>query len=381
MRILHVIPALTKGGAERVAIDLANQSMAAGHRVSLVAAYPVDPQLLQKDLDPKIDIRFVRQRKSRLGAYLSAFAWIARNREFLADQEVVHCHLTFGSVFGDILQRRIGTNTRPAVVETYHAVGMAIPAWKRWLHAHLLRRRDAVALMATDPYWRIWQSARRPNIVKIIPNGIVPRPPPSAERIEAYRRKACLPSDAFMIGSVGRLLHERRPDMLVKAFACAVAALPENAHLVLGGEGPERPRLLSLAASLGIADRVHLPGLVHEPGELLAHLRIYLTVNVGQTSGIAAIEAAQNGLPIVAYQMVTDYQPDPDDWIWSSSEASAMGQQLSQLATDGEARHALAARQKAYARQHHSAGAMALAYHALYKAAVNNKGSSKRADQ
>ena len=74
---------MSKGGSERVAVDLANAAVADGHQVSMVLAYPVDPSLLQDDLDPRVEIRFVRAARSRLGAYLSLARWIVPNRRWI----------------------------------------------------------------------------------------------------------------------------------------------------------------------------------------------------------------------------------------------------------------------------------------------------------
>ena len=42
MNIVHVVPALTKGGAERVAVELANHAVGSGHKVTLIAGWSVD---------------------------------------------------------------------------------------------------------------------------------------------------------------------------------------------------------------------------------------------------------------------------------------------------------------------------------------------------
>lgn len=380
MRVLHVLPALTAGGAERVAVDLANQFTHDGHDVAMLLAYTVDPSPLSQSLDPRVEIRFVGGCKARFGAYFLLRRWLRANRAWVAGFDIVHAHLTFGSVTASFI-RNCSKEAGPAVVETNHSVGMAIASWRRALQAILLEDRDAVALMASDPYWQMWRSANRPAIIDIIPNGVFPRPAPSAAQIEAYRREVAIPPDALLIGSVGRLLHERRPDALLEAFAAAAAELPGNVHLVLGGEGPERAALRTRAAELGLGDRVHLPGLVHKPGELLASLDLYLTVNVGGTTGIAAIEAAMSGLSVVAFQMDPAYRAAAGDWIWSSNNIAGLGARIAGLINDKAERDATAKRQSRHARAHHSADTMAKAYLAFYKSALRGRERTIDADQ
>ena len=59
MKITHLNPALTKGGAEKVLVDLANLAARQGHEVSIVSAIAVDPVLLQDQVDPRVKLHFV----------------------------------------------------------------------------------------------------------------------------------------------------------------------------------------------------------------------------------------------------------------------------------------------------------------------------------
>jgi len=61
---------------------------------------------------------------------------------------------------------------KPAVVETYHSVGMKVPSWKRSLHAWLATFRDGLALMALDPYWSAYRRGQKEKNIKFIPNGV-----------------------------------------------------------------------------------------------------------------------------------------------------------------------------------------------------------------
>lgn len=370
MKILHIILALTKGGAERVAVDLANAGVRAGHDVSMLLAYPVDPALMQNELDPRVDVRFVRPKRSRFGAYIATIPFILRAREWLKSHDIVHCHLTFGSVFGTLLGclRR-----RPTIVETYHAVGVAIPAWKRALHRLLLKRRDATVLMAEDEYWLDFTNRQGHRLVKQIPNGVSQRPPAPKADVAAVRRAAGVPVKGRLVGTVGRLQHERRPDALVLAFGEAARMLPPSVHFLVGGEGPERAALTATANRMGIGDRVHFCGLVRDPAAVFANLELYVTINVGPITGIAALEAAMSGLPVVAFQMVPGYVGGATDWIWSSHDPVAVGNRIVELMTHSGAREALAAHQQAYAVKHHSLDAMARAYDDLYEEALRGK--------
>lgn len=377
MKILHVLPALTKGGAERVAVELANHAASAGHDVTMVAAVPAEPRLLADRLDDRVRLMFVMPagRKVR-PAYARIVPWIFRHRGLLFDQDVIHCHLSFGATFGAVIQalRALARRRTPVVVETYHAVGMAIPGRNRAIHAMLLKPRDGVALIAEDCYWRGFAAKARPRLVRTIPNGL---PQPRSAKPDAaarYAERIGLPRDPLIVGSIGRLSVDRRPELLLETFAQLVRITPHDVHLLLGGEGSERGRLKMRAKSLGLGDRVHLPGLVEEPGEALASINIYLTVNVGATTGIAAFEAAGSGVPVVAIQLDGDYPPAADDWIWSSADPKAVAAHLAELMDNPRSLAELARKQQAHVRAHHDIETMARAYDRLYEDALAGRG-------
>ena len=153
MKIVHVVPALTKGGGERVAIDLANHAVDSGDQVSIIAGWPVESKLLLNAVNPKVSVCYVSQSKtSKIGRYFNLISWVIRNRFWLANQDILHCHLTYGSIFGTIV-KILRNGKQPSIIETYHAVGMPIPRLNRWLHALLAKYRDAIVLMAEDIFW------------------------------------------------------------------------------------------------------------------------------------------------------------------------------------------------------------------------------------
>jgi glycosyltransferase involved in cell wall biosynthesis len=112
-----------------------------------------------------------------------------------------------------------------------------------------------------------------------------------APHASSEKPAAC--SGAFTLLSVSRLTREKRVDILIHA----VALLP-GAELVILGEGPERRRLERLAYSLRVSDRIHFEGW-KDPAPYYAHARAYVQASRYEGYGMAAMEAALSGLPII----------------------------------------------------------------------------------
>jgi hypothetical protein len=207
MKITHLNPALTKGGAEKVLVDLANLAAARGHEVSIVSARQVDPALLEDQVDPQVKLHFVRaEGGGKYGAYAAMLPWLARNWHWLSQQDVVHCHMTYGALLGSAirLRRALAGADKPKIVETFHGVGMPIRPWQRTLAAMQAKRRDGYALMAEDDYWAAFTKANPQLPLAIIPNGIALPPASSETERRAYRREAGVPDGAPVIGTIGR---------------------------------------------------------------------------------------------------------------------------------------------------------------------------------
>jgi glycosyltransferase involved in cell wall biosynthesis len=121
----------------------------------------------------------------------------------------------------------------------------------------------------------------------------------------ALREALGIPTDALVVGSVGRLVEVKAYDRLVRAMrgvrdrthgAVARAAL----HLVIAGDGPERERLAALAAELQLSDVVHLPGWVQRPAALYRLCDLFALTSVSEGASLSLLEAMACGsAPVV----------------------------------------------------------------------------------
>ncbi|MER7439466.1 D-inositol-3-phosphate glycosyltransferase [Micromonospora avicenniae] len=128
--------------------------------------------------------------------------------------------------------------------------------------------------------------------------------------VAAARRRLGLPARGYLVAFVGRIQPLKAPDVLVRAAAALRErdpALAEQLTVVIcggpSGSGLDRPTaLIELAASLGIADRIHF--LPPQTGDDLPALYraadLVAVPSHNESFGLVALEAQACGTPVLA---------------------------------------------------------------------------------
>jgi glycosyltransferase involved in cell wall biosynthesis len=96
----------------------------------------------------------------------------------------------------------------------------------------------------------------------------------------------------------GRLHPQKNLPLLLEAWTEVVRSRPAN--LILVGPGNDRARLIEMARSLGIADRVQFVGAVDDPAEYLRAADIFVLPSVAEGMSNSLLEAMATALPCVA---------------------------------------------------------------------------------
>ena len=112
MNIAHVVPALTKGGGEKVAVELANHASRAGHNITIIVGWSVNPRLLRDTLLPEVKVVCVSKPQIKDSALFWLIFWFWMNRDLMDSQDIIHCHLSYGLMFGCLVKtwRSVSTN-------------------------------------------------------------------------------------------------------------------------------------------------------------------------------------------------------------------------------------------------------------------------------
>ncbi|RZS91604.1 glycosyltransferase involved in cell wall biosynthesis [Motilibacter rhizosphaerae] len=311
-RVVHVVPGLAPGGAEKQIEYLVERGTSHATAVCLYLLGQVGQGMVERGDDVRL-LGMTGWRK------LTAVVRLARLlRAERAD--VVHVHLLSGQLFG-ILAARLARV--PAIVSTEHSIMTAtiegrartpqLAALYRALAA--LAHRTIAVSPTTAQRIAEWHIAE--ERVVVIDNGVdfEALAFDSAVRDEV-RRELGLADEGRVVGAVGRLDPVKRFESLLDALAPMVRAAedsPAPIDIVIAGHGPLQARLTSLAEELGISKRLHLLGPRNDVPRLLNAFDVFVSPSRDETFGISIIEALGNGLPTVYSQCpaIDDEGPPP----------------------------------------------------------------------
>lgn len=306
MKILFLISSMGGGGAERVAALLANSWTRRGDDVTLMATFSERGECVYC-LDKGVQM------------------------EFLSD----HCEPTAGRVKRLLTMRRFIRRTRPDVIVSFltnvnvaallAGAGLGIPviASERTypplespplpLFYRVTRRLTypmASALVAQTAQTAAWIRGLAPNVrIATIPNPVILPLPVSEPRVEPAEIVG--PGDKIILWA-GRIDGPKRPEIMIEAFARLAPEMPEWKLAVIG-DGPRRAEMKTLIASLGLQDRVILPGFVGNLGSWYERADIYVMTTSFEGFPNSMLEALAHGRTSIAFDVLAGLRELSDD--------------------------------------------------------------------
>lgn len=281
LRIAYLINSMEGGGAASPVPAILGVLRRCGAQVRVFALTRRDGRAIAaiEDAGFAVEVRDGGERD-----HLAALGWvIERMRSFRPSH--IWTSLTRATLLGQLAGLRL---SRP-VISWQHA------AFLKPANRHLLRmNRRLSALWVADSDMVAALTAERLHIPDDrLMTWPIFRADPDAPRAAGWR-----PGEMMRVGSLGRLHPVKGYDLLLRA-----AAILQSAgfafELTIGGDGAERERLVAQAAALGLRD-VHFPGFIADPRAFLANLHLYVQPSWSEGFCIAAHEAMQAGLPVVA---------------------------------------------------------------------------------
>lgn len=209
---------------------------------------------------------------------------------------IVHCHDIYTNIFYAPVARLLSS----AKVITSrrwwkYSPRAGLPSLNR--AAYRMSHR-VLANSASVASMLVKEEGVSPSRVVEVPNFIddsfLQSAPP--ESIRRMRKEWGIPPEAFVVGTVARLVPVKRHDTLLKA----ASRLPQDVHILLIGDGPERSALQELVASLGLQARVHFAG--KQLASINLHELLDVSVLCSESEGFpnTLVEALGASRPVIA---------------------------------------------------------------------------------
>jgi len=204
------------------------------------------------------------------------------------------------------------------------AEGSAPMRWRRfqaWLARRLERRTYGVDRWVQITSSRLVATIRA-EAFSLSPDRFVVAPlPVDPDRFDPgrherdIRHELGIPSDAFCVIAVARLVPMKHVDDLIGA----AASMEPRPFVIVVGDGPERSRLEQLATALGVTDRVQFVGR-QNPADYLAAADVLVVPSTVESYGLVYVEAMMMGLPAIGRRF------DPPRVLSAASEVIAEGE-------------------------------------------------------
>jgi glycosyltransferase involved in cell wall biosynthesis len=208
---------------------------------------------------------------------------------------VVHSHLCLHYVFPSLIgcQPPVHVVTVHLPAETHYKLVM------RWL-ARMAYRGGVIPVAVSRDVADWLVGAYGVQNCMVIPNGIpiadYQRP---AKLRRLWRTEQGYQEEDVLFVCAARLEKQKNQAMLLEAFAKGPAT-SRRAHLLLAGDGGQRPALEEQARELGLQGSVHFLGLRTDVCEIFAAGDVFVLPSHTEGNPLSLMEAMAAGLPVVA---------------------------------------------------------------------------------
>ncbi|WP_129644214.1 glycosyltransferase [Peristeroidobacter agariperforans] len=293
MDVLFVLNNLGVGGSEKKVVRLANALSTRDMRVGV--AYLNEPTTLLQEIDENVATFFL----SRQGRFsLKAHAALTDLIDEQCPRNLVSVNL-YPALY--VVTATRGARHRPRTIGLMNTTEMRRgAAWKRSFYMRVLRYLDwtVYGCELQRDAWLTADSPMRPQS-SVIYNGVdLNRFAHARVGAAGQRAQYGINENAFVVGSVGRLVAEKNQMPLVDTVA-DLRATGADVHLMLVGDGPLRPALEQRAAERGISAAVTFTGALPDVRAALKTFDVFVLPSLSETFSNAALEAMAMQLPVI----------------------------------------------------------------------------------
>jgi glycosyltransferase involved in cell wall biosynthesis len=309
LRVLHVVPTLLRGGAERLVTDIIRE---------LNMRPYVDAQLVVVSNLGRGEDGYLTEAISSFVTFIPSWVrpsisgkWSVNLEGFqdFVDKykpDVIHSHL---------FESEIVTGFRPEKSVSYfthchdNMPQLKAFAWsdllskrrfaelyeRNFLVGRLIQRKSRFVAISPDTasYFRANLPVEMADRIHLLPNAI------DTERFGLQRAGQPKEGTPLRLVNVGSFVTKKNQGFLLEVLL-SLHARGVDATLALAGDGPLRKEVESKAGQLGLSGKVSFLGITSNVEQELWKSHLYLHSATYEPFGLAIVEAMAAGLPVVA---------------------------------------------------------------------------------
>jgi glycosyltransferase involved in cell wall biosynthesis len=367
VKVLHIVPMLSPGGAERVAVHIVTRLNRQRYEPVVVSLWG----RLECDLDrllaeAGVEVRYLDKRPG------FDYRMFYRLHRALRDcsPDIVHTHL---HVLRYALPSLLLLKHASLLHTVHNLAEREIEAGVRWIQRCAFNHGVVPVAVAEE----VALSLKRLYGVqqcRVISNGIPTDhyAGPQTSRQEWRRRESFGENDVLFV-CVARFAAQKNHALLLKAFAEGPASDPA-AHLVLVGEGVLQKQLEEQTHKLGLARQVHFLGVRTDIPDVLGAMDVFALSSDYEGNPLSVMEAMAAGLSVVATAaggVPNLLENGKEGFVVKPGSVQDLSNAMSLLLGNGELRQSLGRAAARRARENFDVSAMVQAYEEMYEDLVD----------
>lgn len=323
MKIAHFIPALRRGGSERMTVQIAQYQRESGHEVHLVVFSGVNEwvtelQGIEVHHFPSINVQRRRFRSPLAEGHQGFIEWY---RNFNPD--VIHSHAVWTDIIRFLLLPTSAAAVQISHLHLYHPTLFELDERdpdRKWLFKQYQKTQTQLVTVSEQQFRkarRLWPDFLLDRL-HVIPNGI--QVPENSQKLRSGKEK----KNVLVVSS---LEEHKNIDAALMIFEELIKVDP-NVWLRIAGDGSQRYQLQQATTQLGISDKVEFLGNQFNMKEVYEEADVFLHVSPQETFGLAPLESMARGIPVVALYPSIPFLVDKENALVSSFPEFALCAEL-----------------------------------------------------
>lgn len=286
IKIIHIIPTLDFGGAERLAVDVIKNLNQEKFIVKLICLKRSGALGLELK-DHGVPLILLEQKHSASIVSLIKLIKILKQEH----PDIVHTHLFGADFYGSIATRLAGIKY---LVSTEHNLNYSEGFIKKIIKVFVSKLfNNIIAVSEAVKNYAIKNYCIKKEKILVINNGVdVNKFFQSQNKLSGIKN-----NQKIIIGSIGRLTKQKGFEYLVEAMG---KLSNQNVECLIAGDGELKTRLQKKVEKFGLENKVKLLGWQKDIKSFLSKIDIFILPSLWEGFGIAILEAGLVGLPVIA---------------------------------------------------------------------------------